>query len=111
MDVTHIPCSRDGWGYLVAVIDCHDREIVAYEFALRGRDSQPTDIGGEDWQRVQRILDRGEWLERPRGRRLLWVAEASKPWAAVVKRTRSGEIYLQSYRRANRRDVAKLEGR
>ena len=31
MDVTHIPCGRDGWGHLVAVIDCHDRGIVAYE--------------------------------------------------------------------------------
>ena len=37
MDVTHIPCGRDGWGHLTAVIDCHDREIVGYEFALRGR--------------------------------------------------------------------------
>jgi putative transposase len=37
MDVTHIDCGRDGWGHLTAVIDCHDREIVGYEFALRGR--------------------------------------------------------------------------
>jgi putative transposase len=37
MDVTHIPCGSDGWGHLAAVIDCHDREIVGYEFALRGR--------------------------------------------------------------------------
>jgi putative transposase len=37
MDVTHIPCGADGWGHLAAVIDCHDREIVGYEFALRGR--------------------------------------------------------------------------
>ena len=37
MDVTHIPCGRDGWGHLTAVIDCHDREIIGYEFALRGR--------------------------------------------------------------------------
>jgi len=37
MDVTHIPCGHDGWGHLTAVIDCHDREIVGYEFALRGR--------------------------------------------------------------------------
>jgi putative transposase len=36
-DITHIPCGRDGWGHLTAVIDCHDREIVGYEFALRGR--------------------------------------------------------------------------
>jgi putative transposase len=37
MDVTHIDCGRDGWGHLVAVIDCHDRNIVGYEFALRSR--------------------------------------------------------------------------
>ena len=37
MDVTHIPCGEDGWGHLTAVIDCHDREIIGYEFALRGR--------------------------------------------------------------------------
>ena len=37
MDVTHIPCGVDGWGHLVAVIDCHDREVIGYEFALRGR--------------------------------------------------------------------------
>jgi len=28
MDVTHVVCGADGWGHLVAVIDCHDREIV-----------------------------------------------------------------------------------
>jgi len=37
MDVTHIPCGVDGWGHLTAVIDCHDREIAGFEFALRGR--------------------------------------------------------------------------
>lgn len=37
MDVTHIPCGQDGWGHLTAVIDCSDREIIGYEFALRGR--------------------------------------------------------------------------
>jgi putative transposase len=37
MDVTHIACGRDGWAHLTAVIDCYDREIVGYEFALRGR--------------------------------------------------------------------------
>jgi putative transposase len=37
MDLTHIPCGRDGWAHLAAVIDCYDREIVGYEFALRGR--------------------------------------------------------------------------
>lgn len=37
MDISHVYCGRDGWGHLVAVIDCHDREIVGWEFALRGR--------------------------------------------------------------------------
>jgi len=37
MDLTHIYCGTDGWGHLAAVIDCHDRELVGYEFALRGR--------------------------------------------------------------------------
>lgn len=37
MDMTHVPCGRDGWAHLAAVIDCHDREIIGYEFALRGR--------------------------------------------------------------------------
>ncbi len=37
MDVTHIPCGEDGWGHLAAIIDCHDRELIGFEFALRGR--------------------------------------------------------------------------
>lgn len=37
VDITHIYCGADGWGHLVAVIDCHDREVVGWEFALRGR--------------------------------------------------------------------------
>jgi transposase InsO family protein len=37
MDVTHSPCGQDGWAHLAAVIDCHDREVIGYEFALRSR--------------------------------------------------------------------------
>jgi putative transposase len=37
MDVTHIPCGQDGWAHWAAVIDCHDREVIGYEFALRSR--------------------------------------------------------------------------
>jgi len=37
MEVTHIPCGQDGWAHLAAVIDCHDRELLGYEFALRSR--------------------------------------------------------------------------
>lgn len=37
MDVTHVPCGRDGWAHLAVVIDCFDREIIGWEFAMRGR--------------------------------------------------------------------------
>ena len=37
IDVTHIDCGRGGRARLAAIIDCHDREIVGYEFSLRGR--------------------------------------------------------------------------
>ena len=28
---------KDGWAHLVAAIDCHDRQLIGWEFALRGR--------------------------------------------------------------------------
>jgi len=37
LDATHIDCGEDGWAHLVGVIDCYDRELVGWEFALRGR--------------------------------------------------------------------------
>jgi putative transposase len=37
MDLTLVPCGADGWGHLTAIIDCHDREVTGFEFALRGR--------------------------------------------------------------------------
>jgi putative transposase len=37
MDVTHVYCGEDGWAHLAVVIDCHDREVIGYEFSLRGR--------------------------------------------------------------------------
>ena len=40
MDVTHVYCGNDGWGHLAAVIDCHDRQIVGYEFSQRGRSKE-----------------------------------------------------------------------
>ncbi len=58
------------------------------------------------WFALQSILERGEWIARGRVYRLLWLDEAGKPWAAVVKRTGNDEAYLQSYRRARARQVA-----
>ncbi|MHA1939915.1 MAG: IS3 family transposase [Candidatus Thorarchaeota archaeon] len=40
MDVSHICCGNDGWAHLAAVIDCHDRELMGYEFSLRGRSKE-----------------------------------------------------------------------
>jgi len=37
IDVTHLDCGAEGWAHLAAGIDCHDRELVGYEFARRGR--------------------------------------------------------------------------
>jgi putative transposase len=37
MDLTHIAVGQDGWAHLAAIIDCHDRAIIGYELALRGR--------------------------------------------------------------------------
>ena len=55
LDATHIDCGADGWGHLVAVIDCYNREIVGWEFALRGRANE-----------AERALDMAAWpaLER-----------------------------------------------
>lgn len=36
-DSTPVYRGRDGWPHVAAVIDCHDRELVGHEFALRGR--------------------------------------------------------------------------
>jgi putative transposase len=37
IDLTHVYCRTDGWGHLAAIIDCHDCEIVGWEFSLPGR--------------------------------------------------------------------------
>ena len=61
-----------------------------------------------DWLRVQRIVDEGEWAARGRTHRLLWLEKDGKPWLAVLKRTKAGEVYLQSYRRADPRKIRKM---
>jgi putative transposase len=37
MDMTHMASRSDGWAHLVAAIDCHDRELIGWEFAISGR--------------------------------------------------------------------------
>lgn len=47
MDMTHIDCGRDGWGHLVAILDCADREVIGWRFAKRGR-AQEAEAALED---------------------------------------------------------------
>ena len=42
--------------------------------------------------------------------RLLWIDDAGKPWAAIVKRTANDEIYLQSYPKGATRAGASVGG-
>ena len=64
-------------------------------------------FSGEDWQRVQKIVDKGEWLKRSDTHRLLWMDDDGKPWLAVVKKTSVGELFLVSYRRTNTKRLLK----
>ena len=59
----------------------------------------------EDWLRIQRIVDDGDWRAGGANHRLLWIDEDGKPWLAVLKRTAGGKVYLQSYRRARRQEI------
>ena len=58
---------------------------------------------------MQRIADEGEWAARGSAHRLMWIEEDGKPWLVVAKRTAGGEVYLQSYRRVERRKFRKLK--
>ena len=55
----------------------------------------------------ERIVDEGAWTARGTTHRLLWLEDAGKPWLTVLKRTASGEVYLQSCRRAHAREAGK----
>ncbi len=37
IDATSFDCGRDGLGHLIAIIDCHDRQVVGWHMGLRGR--------------------------------------------------------------------------
>jgi hypothetical protein len=78
MDVAHIDCGSDGGAHLAAVIDCHDRELVGYEFARRGARQ-----GG-----------RGPWALRPR----LQVRAATQPRRGMASRPLSVCTEAQSPR-------------
>lgn len=62
-----------------------------------------------DYARLERIVERGTML-RSRDRHLEFVLEDDGPWHAVLKVTRDGrEVYVQSLRRTNKYDIARLQ--
>ena len=70
-----------------------------------------SDLDADDWLRVQRIVDEGEWNTGGPEKRLLWIEDNDKPWLVVLKRTVRDEIYLQSYRRARSQEIRRIRGR
>ena len=70
-----------------------------------------SDFDADDWLRVQRIVDEGEWNAGGPKHRLFWIKDNGKPWLVVLKRTIRGEIYLQSYRRARPQEIRRIRDR
>ena len=68
------------------------------------------EFGPADWLRVQRIVDEGVVVKRVARHWVVWIRDGGDPWAAVIKCTSRGEIYLASYRRASERDLKKWGG-
>ena len=69
------------------------------------------DFGSTDWLRVQRLVDTGEVIHAGTRHRVVWIRDDGEPWAAVIKSTRRGEIYMLSYRRATERQARKWQER
>lgn len=71
--------------------------------------SRWSDYNVADWERVQRIVDDGDWAASGPNHRIMWIDGAGKPWMLVLKRTVRDELYMASYRRATSREVAKWQ--
>ena len=87
-----------GWG-------AAQRAVRLSSETVQGHWERFADFGTDDWRRIQRIVDQGEWIVERGEHRLFWIDEDGKPWAAVVKLTANDELYLVSYRRAQPREV------
>ena len=51
--------------------------------------------------------DEGAVVEQGARHRVAWIRDGGDPWAVVLKRTRAGEVYVVSYRRAREQQVKK----
>ena len=69
------------------------------------------EITARHYGKLQRLLDDGERIYDTR-HHVTIIQHRSKPYVAVLKATQSGhEVYLQSFRRSNARNVASLKKR
>ena len=59
----------------------------------------------QDWKRVQKIVDEGEWgRNRPR-HRSFWIEQDGKSWRLVIKHTGHNEIFITTYHQVRQRNV------
>jgi len=71
------------------------------ETAVKQRERHP-DIEAEDYARVQRILDKGEWFEQSATHALGFGEEDGRLWRAVLKATKDrSKTYLTSFHRVD----------
>jgi putative transposase len=83
LDLTSVWVAEHGWCYLMAIIDCCTREIVAWQLELRCRDDEPLAL-----------------LERPGLGSLLWQAVVLALLAILIVALLSTLIQWEGARRA-----------
>ena len=54
------------------------------------------DFNSEDWNRVQRLMDDGEWFENRPQHRALWMKDKGKHWILFLTQADTGEMFLET---------------
>ena len=54
------------------------------------------DFSTEDWNRVQRLVDDGEWFENRPQARALWMDDRGKHWMLFLTQADTGEMFLET---------------
>lgn len=87
------------------------KEVLLSRQTLEKQKKHP-EITQEHYERfLQRLLDEGERIY-DRERHVVVIQSASPPYVAVLKATRAGdEVYLQSLRRSDEKNIAALRAR
>ena len=61
----------------------------------------------EDWNRVQRLMDDGEWFENRPRHRALWMEDEGHFYMLIVNYTDTGEMFLETVFPTGKRYIAK----